>query len=544
MNDPIPVCTLFKDDASTQAIGKTDDLFSAAVEQSSTSTLVTEPVAETNATPVCNIFQSGGESSTTNDLFSALSLADNNDANLLNGENKNSNFLEDDIFTSALHSSEAARRREAWIAFGKTKTVLETASEIEGKQLIKPGLSTSESLGNPLADLLTKVLPSNDINMKCCLSTDSVSKDEAGLKQLIRTGNFRAAVDLTSTMLTNLGQGFGKCTRDSQNTPTTFQWWNARLALLMHLKLFNVVETELAQFGDLDSPDLYFSYYPGLYTGRRGCMVPFTLRLLHATFPSQRNMLPEAIQRLNSMHYMCQMILKNLEDGKTEDGLVAELKTDDRKASLELWKNRKVLVMVSLGKVLMQMKIFDAAIRIYDQVMTIQPGLTLKLQSCIGRTLLQLGDIKSAQKRFALAEQQAEEKSISVQTQLTMNRAFLYIGANNWKEALLQFDEVIKLDPGKLDAYNNKAVCLLYLCRLRDAIATLEAAVHLKLQTDSNLLTGPDPYTSKQTLENIYSNLVTLYELESTRFYVKKMALVQHIAGNSGDGFDVSCLKL
>ena len=34
--------------------------------------------------------------------------------------------------------------------------------------------------------------------------------------------------------------------------------------------------------GNLDRSDLYYEYYPDRYPGRRGSLVPFTLRLMHA----------------------------------------------------------------------------------------------------------------------------------------------------------------------------------------------------------------------------------------------------------------------
>ena len=45
-------------------------------------------------------------------------------------------------------------------------------------------------------------------------------------------------------------------------------------------------------------------------------------------------------------------------------------------------------------------------------------------------------------------------------------------------------------------------------------------------------------------MEGALSNLVTLYELESSKSMSKKQALLQHIAASSGDGFNVACLKL
>ena len=39
------------------------------------------------------------------------------------------------------------------------------------------------------------------------------------------------------------------------------QIWLCRLSLLVKLRLFSQAEAEMAYFGDLDTPDLYHSYY-------------------------------------------------------------------------------------------------------------------------------------------------------------------------------------------------------------------------------------------------------------------------------------------
>ena len=46
----------------------------------------------------------------------------------------------------------------------------------------------------------------------------------------------------------------------------------------MKLRRYSLAEVECEQFGQLDAPDLYFEFYPELYGGRRGSMVPFSFR--------------------------------------------------------------------------------------------------------------------------------------------------------------------------------------------------------------------------------------------------------------------------
>uniref|UniRef100_H2Z7W6 Uncharacterized protein n=1 Tax=Ciona savignyi TaxID=51511 RepID=H2Z7W6_CIOSA len=266
-------------------------------------------------------------------------------------------------------------------------------------------------------------------------------------------------------------------------------------------------------------------------------MVPFSMRVLHAQFSMYLNKPNEALERLYTLQNTSNKILKNLESGKTEDGSIAELKPDDREASITLWNDRSKTLLFCIGNVLLQTREYEAAIKTYELILEKSEGDAVYLQSGIGRALLQLGNIKSAQHRFAKAEQAAKEDP-NYKLQLIMNRAFLYLGTSNWKEALTQFNEVLKLNPQHLEALNNKSVCLLYLCRLKDAISSLETAVWMQNNDSKDFLQNQLP------LEGALSNLVTLYELESSRFMTKKQTLLHHIAGISGDGFDVTCLKM
>ncbi|XP_078486641.1 trafficking protein particle complex subunit 12-like [Ciona intestinalis] len=450
----------------------------------------------------------------------------------------------EDAFTSALTNSEADRRRDAWIPSDSTSAVLsailtsQKRIKLEPTHLTRPGLATSESLGDPIKAVLARHGATDIANQRQRNTADSVSQDKDGLMELVTSGDLRAAVDLCGKILTDLGQGFGQATQPSENSPVSLQWWHARLSLLIRLKLYELSETEINQFGDFDKADLYFGFYPDLYPGKRGSMVPFSMRVLHAQFPLHNNKPDEALGRLYALQDTCKKILHNLNCGKTEDGSVGELKSEDRESSIKLWRERSKSLFYCIGNALLQNREYEAAIKTYDHILTSNGGDAVYLQSGIGRALLQLGSIKSAQHRFTKAEQAANDDP-KYKSQLLMNRAFLYLGASNWKEALVQFNEVLKLDPQNLEALNNKSVCLLYLCRLKDAITSLETAVWM--QSNEN---AKDFVKNQLPFEGALSNLVTLYELESSRFMSKKQSLLHHIANISGDGFDVTCLKM
>lgn len=57
---------------------------------------------------------------------------------------------------------------------------------------------------------------------------------------------------------------------------TLLQMWSARIALLMHLELYQEAERELVAFDELQNPDLYYQYHTHSYpnkTGNHGNMV-------------------------------------------------------------------------------------------------------------------------------------------------------------------------------------------------------------------------------------------------------------------------------
>ncbi|TSM77389.1 Trafficking protein particle complex subunit 12 [Bagarius yarrelli] len=370
-----------------------------------------------------------------------------------------------------------------------------------------------------------------------------ISKKAAVDAECEGTKNWRAAVDLTGRLLTAHGQGYGKSGQPSTHTTDTLQLWFVRLALLVKLSLFQNVELEFEPFGNLDQPDLYYEYYPTVYPGRRGSMVPFSMRVLHAELPQYLNKPQESLDRLHSMKSICQKILANLEEGLAEDGSMMTLTQDNRQASIQLWRSRLCRVMCSMANCLLMMKVcgrrekaaaedYVLAVETYHSIIQYEPQQSVQLLSGIGRIFLQIGDIKTAEKYFQDVEKASQEigKDPVHDTAVLMNRAFVYLSQNNYADAHTCFSGVLKIDPNNPVANNNAAVCLLYLGRLKESLGQLESLV----QQDPALYLH----------ESVLFNLTTMYELESSRSTQKKQALLEAVAAREGDSFNTQCLKL
>ncbi len=134
------------------------------------------------------------------------------------------------------------------------------------------------------------------------MTASSVTQDQRGLRQLVRAGCHRAAVNLTGRLLQMYNQGAGQGGSMSKHTPHSLQIWFARLSLLVRLRQFSVAEVEAEAFGDLDRPDLYFQYYPEMYPGgRSGAMAPFGFRLLLAELPQYLGKQHETLDRIHAL---------------------------------------------------------------------------------------------------------------------------------------------------------------------------------------------------------------------------------------------------
>ncbi|KAM6220605.1 trafficking protein particle complex subunit 12 [Rhynchocyon petersi] len=444
----------------------------------------------------------------------------------------------DDPFATALNMSEMDRRNDAWLPSEGTRNVLISVATqqystvfIDKENLTMPGLRFDNIQGDAVKDLMLRFLGEQAAAKRQVLNANSVEQSFVGLKQLINSKNWRAAVDLSGRLLTAHGQGYGKSGLPTNHTTDSLQLWFVRLALLVKLGLFQNAEMEFEPFGNLDQPDLYYEYYPHVYPGRRGSMVPFSMRILHAELQQYLGNPQESLDRLHRMKTICSKILTNLEQGLAEDGSMSNITQENRQASIQLWRSRLGRVMYSMANCLLMMKDYVLAVDAYHSVIKYYPEQEPQLLSGMGRVFLQIGDIKTAEKYFQDVEKVAQKlDGLQGKIMILMNRAFLHLGQNNFTEAHRFFTEILQIEPTNAVANNNAAVCLLYLGKLKDSLRQLEAMV----QQD------PQQYLH----ESVLFNLTTMYELESSRSVQKKQALLEAVAVKEGDSFNTQCLKL
>ncbi|XP_078596671.1 uncharacterized protein LOC144873289 isoform X1 [Branchiostoma floridae x Branchiostoma japonicum] len=443
---------------------------------------------------------------------------------------------EEDPFTAVINMSEMDRRHDAWIPSERTrKTLVAIATSppgtvmLEKDQLTMPGIMVDESQGDPIQDLMKKSLGEQEASKRQSLSVDSVSHNEQGLKHLIVTGNLRAAVDMTGRLLAQSGQGMGMAGQLSRHTPHSLQLWFTRIALLVRLRMFSTAEAELEAFGSLDQPDLYYEFYPDTYKGRRGTMVPFHFRVLHAELPQYLGKPHEALDRLYHLLGTCNQVVANLEKGVAEDGSMLVLSPENRTASLQLWKSREVRVQFSITNCAVVLKDFNLAYETMDTILSQEIGDTPQILSAMGRIKLQLGDVRGAQQCFEKAEPLLEDEEDGEAVKTT-NKAFLALGQGSFAESCQLFEQVYKLQPDNGVAINNTAVCQLYLGNLKEALKMLENVV----QEDPN----------RFVQEGLLFNLCTMYELESSRALAKKHTMLDLVGKHKGDGFNAQSLKI
>lgn len=456
-------------------------------------------------------------------------------------ELSSSDFFHDDNLLTAERKSDSVANdthRDAWIASESTRKVLRSIATstpgsnfLERENLTMPGLTIQGDMTDTTKETAIHFLGEDENMHRNVLTASDVTQDERGLRNLIQAGCYRAAINLSGRLIAVYGQGYGKINHPSKHTPHSLQLWYTRLSLLAKLKHFEALRAESQPFGNLDKPDMYFTFYPELYGTRPGSMAPFAFRLLLAEISSYWSKPREAMDNLHKILSTVEQIIKNLSSGLTEDGGPSKFSLTERQDALRLWTGRRSRVLISIVNCALTMKNFVLAIDVLEDLHAMNDWNKEQseiLRSAIGRVHLFLGDVSAAEKKFATNKEDANKTALT--SRELIDRGLMAVAQNAFQEAFNCFKTASGLDPSNIMLVNNMAVCLLYTGELKTAVQLLEKAV------------ARNPIKSLQ--ESVLLNMSTLYELHTTHCKQSKLHLLRQLNRYKGDAIDVQCLQL
>ncbi|XP_061724134.1 trafficking protein particle complex subunit 12 [Cydia pomonella] len=437
---------------------------------------------------------------------------------------------------------EADRRRDAWIPSDEAKKVLLKAQSCpkgaffpEREALTLPGVIFDEELPDSLHAVAVKYLGVSAAGRGGMARADA-ARGEAGLRELLRAGCLRAAINLSATLLAQHKQGPGRAGRlpGARHSARSLQLWLARFCAMLRVRLAAQAAQEAEAFGDCGQPDMYYEFYPDQYENRTGSMVPFALRLLIAEMPAHAGRPEKALPSLYAVLAVVQQMLANLKAGKTEDGSAVLAAEQDRAESLRLWAGRETRVQHSIVNCAIALKDYRLASKIISGLQEAAASAAQKraLASAQCRLWLLAGHCLAAATHLQQARELRQQLCPTPDVREYVDLGLLEVAQGRYKEAYENFIKANDQEPTNIMVANNLAVCLLYLGRLKEAIAALQAA----LRAAPERALGP----------RLLLNLCTLYELESSKNMDKKLNLLRMLCKYKSDTIPnvMECLKL
>uniref|UniRef100_A0A1J3FM25 Trafficking protein particle complex subunit 12 n=1 Tax=Noccaea caerulescens TaxID=107243 RepID=A0A1J3FM25_NOCCA len=387
---------------------------------------------------------------------------------------------------------------------GSVETTI--AEPIEAEEA-RPEATTFESAASQVTAVAD--LPPEQFN-----SLDELTHDLGSLHELSTRGSWQAILEKISQ-----ARALFLLTKPHEHlTYLTYQ-----VMALAKLRRSDEAAHELNSLHDFDGTHYRYESFPEIYPNRKGSMVPFSLRWLYALIPTKLGNRQEGLDRLYTL-------LDFVRDR------IKEKESQNLDRSVELWKKRETFVMSCLLGFHLGHKEFGISLELMKELLNRDPSDPV-LISKLGSVQMQFGDIEGAKATFNRVEKMLNEgkgNALLNETQFKnlvgRNKALVHVVAKDYVAAVREYEECIERDNSDAIAVNNKALCLMYLRDLLDAIKVMENALERVPTAALN--------------ERLVGNLCSMYELAYVKHTDVKRTLNNWIARVAPDDFDSSCTRI
>ncbi|KAL0726332.1 hypothetical protein Bca4012_022425 [Brassica carinata] len=339
-------------------------------------------------------------------------------------------------------------------------------------------------------------------------SLDELTHDLGSLHELSIRGSWEAILDKISQT-----RALFLLTKPHEHlTYLTYQ-----VMALAKLRRSDEASHELDSLHDFDGTHYRYETYPEIYPNRKGSMVPFSLRWLYALVPIRLGNRQEGLDRLYTLLDFVRDRVREKESRKLD-------------GSVELWKKRERFVVNCLVGFHLGHKEFGVSLDLIKELIRRDP-LDPVLVSKLGYVQMQFGDLEGAKATFNRVEKMLnEEGKRSNENLVGRNKALVHVVAKDYAAAVREYEECIERDNSDVVAVNNKALCLMYLRDLSDAIKVMESALERVPTVALN--------------ESLVVNLCSMYELAYVNHTDAKRTLSTWITRVAPDDFDSSCTRI
>jgi len=179
----------------------------------------------------------------------------------------------------------------------------------------------------------------------------------------------------------------------SMSIEQAMQVYLCRILSLVKLRSFETAYQELKALSHLDRPELFYEYYPETFPGRKGSMIPFSVRVISASLPHLLGNTSESLNELAHLQVHLRGILAALD--KDASLVSPELK----EAAKEIWTTREAKLSLMIVNHLYNLKDYQLATEVMQDIVRKHPD-NVVYQSALGRLYLQVGNISEAKQVF------------------------------------------------------------------------------------------------------------------------------------------------